>query len=120
MKPHHNPRGPLLDMREYAQRGVALCAGQTPDALGPGADWRFQTALERALERIGEAANRVPKEVQAQFPEIPWSAIIGLRNLLVHAYDNIDPLKLWHVATESVPELLKHLDRVIARMPPFE
>lgn len=110
----------MLDMREAARRVAELTAGRTEDTLGPGGDWRFQSSLERLLEIIGEAANRVPKDVQAQFPQIPWSAIIGMRNILVHAYDSIDPVKLWHAATVSVPELLKHLDQAIAKMPPFE
>lgn len=107
-------------MREAAQRVAELTAGQTEAALGPGGDWRFQASLERLLEIIGEAANRVPKDVQTQFPQIPWPAIIGMRNILVHAYDSIDPAKLWQAATVSVPELLKHLDAAIAQMPPFE
>jgi len=110
----------MLDMREYARRVVELTAGQTEQVLGPDGDWRFQASLERLLEVIGEAANRVPKEVQSQFPQIPWAPIIGMRNILVHAYDSIDPVKLWHAATVSVPELLKHLDAAIAQMPPFE
>ena len=110
----------MLDMREAARRVAELTAGRTEAALGPGGDWRFQASLERLLEIIGEAANRVPKDVQAQFPQIPWSAIIGMRNILVHAYDSIDPAKLWHAATVSVPELLKHLDTAITQMPPFE
>ncbi len=110
----------MLDMREAARRVVELTAGQAEAALGPGGDWRFQTSLERLLEIIGEAANRVPRDVQAQFPQIPWSAIIGMRNILVHAYDSIDPAKLWQAATVSVPELLRHLDAAIAQMPPFE
>jgi uncharacterized protein with HEPN domain len=120
MNLHHNPRGPMLDMREAARRVVELTADQTEGALGPSGDWRFQASLERLLEVIGEAANRIPKDVQAQFPQIPWSAIIGMRNILVHAYDSIDPVKLWHAATVSVPELLEHLDAAIAQMPPLE
>jgi len=69
---------------------------------------------------VGEAANRVPREVQAQHPEIAWPAIIGLRNLLAHGYETIEPQKLWLTATISVPELLHHRDGVIARQPPFE
>jgi len=76
--------------------------------------------LERTLFIVGEAANRVPREVQAQHPEIPWAAIIGLRNLLAHGYETIDAQKLWLTATVSVPEMLRDLDAVIARQPPFE
>jgi uncharacterized protein with HEPN domain len=71
MNPHHNPRGPMLDMREYARRVVELTAGQTEQALAPGGDWRIQANLDRLLEVIGEAANRVPKEIHAQFPQMP-------------------------------------------------
>jgi len=110
----------MLDMREYARRVVELTTAQKPGSFGPGGDWRCQASLERELELIGEAANRVPKEVQARFPEIPWAAIIGMRNILIHGYDSIDPAKLWQAATVSVPELLKHLDRAIDQMPPFE
>ncbi len=110
----------MLDMREYAQRVVELTTGQKPERFGPGGDWRLQASLERMLELIGEAANRVPKEVQARFPEIPRAAIVGMRNVLIHGYDSVDPSKLWHAATVGVPELLKHLERAIAQMPPFE
>jgi len=109
-----------LDMHEAARRVVELAAGQTEGALGPSGDWRLQTSLERLLEIIGEAANRVPKDVQAKFPQIPWSAIIGMRNILVHAYDSVDPAKLWYAATVSMPELLSHLEAAISQMPPFE
>ena len=117
---HHNPRGPLLDMREYGRRVVALTSGLTAESLLGDAGWVTRAALERTLFIVGEAANRVPSEVQAQHPEIPWPAIIGLRNLLAHGYETIDPQKLWLTATLSVPELLHHLDAVIARQPHFE
>lgn len=117
---HHNPRGPLLDMRKYGRRVVALTSGLTAESLLGDAGWVTRAALERTLFIVGEAANRVPREVQAQHPEIPWPAIIGLRNLLAHGYETIEPQKLWLTATISVPELLHHLDAVIARQPPFE
>jgi len=115
---HHNPRGPLLDMQEYAREVVAFSAGRT--AADVATDQMFRRALERSMEIIGEAANRVPREVQDRFPQIPWAAIIGMRNLLAHGYDSIDPRKLWQAATVSVPELLKHLDEAIEKQPPFE
>ena len=110
----------MLEMREYAQRGLELTAGQNPRVLGPGGDWRWQASLERMLELIGEAANRVPKDVQARFPGIPWAALVGMRNILIHAHDSVDPAKLWQAATVNVPELLKHLDGAMAQMPPFD
>jgi uncharacterized protein with HEPN domain len=117
---HHNPRGPLLDMREYGQRVVALTRGLTEQSILGEPGWVTRAALERALFIIGEAANRVPREVQAQHPQVPWAAIIGLRNILAHGYEVIEPQKLWLTATVSVPGLLKQLDAVIEQQPPFE
>ena len=117
---HRNPRGPLLDMREHAQRVAAIMRGRTIRDVTDDRDLMLRPALERLLEIIGEAANRVPREVQDRFPQIPWAAIIGLRNLLAHGYDSIDPQKLWATATVNVPELLRHLDAAIEQQPPFE
>ncbi|MGQ0591835.1 MAG: HepT-like ribonuclease domain-containing protein [Gammaproteobacteria bacterium] len=110
----------MLDMRDYAQRVVDLTAGHTKEDITEERDWPLRLSLERALEIIGEAANRVPRDVQAQFPQIPWAAIIGMRNILIHAYDTIDLLQLWYAATVSVPELLRHLDTAIDRQPSFD
>ena len=108
----------MLDMQAFAGEVVSFVAGHTMAEVGR--DRMFFRALERSLFLVGEAANRVPRDVQAQFPEIPWAAIIGLRNVLAHGYESVSPEKLWHTATVSVPELLKHLDAAIAKQPPFE
>lgn len=84
----------MLDMREYAQRIVDLTAGHTKEDITEEWDWPLRLSLERALEIIGEAANRVPRDVQAQLPQIPWAAIIAMRNILIHGYDTIDLLQL--------------------------
>lgn len=52
-------------------------------------------ALVKALEIIGEAASRVSNHTRGQHPEIAWSAMIGMRNILVHAYGSIDEAELW-------------------------
>ena len=108
----------MLDMKEYALEVVAFSAGRTAD--NAATDQMLRRAIERSMEVIGEAANRVPREVQDLFPQIPWAAIIGMRNLLAHGYDSSDPRKLWQAVTVSVPELLKHLDEAIEKQPPFE
>ncbi len=109
----------MLDMREYALRAVEFTRGTTLDAI-KAEDHCTRMALERALFIVGEAANRVPREVQTQYPQIPWPAMIGLRNVLAHGYEKISPERLWQTATVSVPELLKHLDEAIEQQPPFE
>lgn len=57
---HHNPRGPLLDMREYGGRVVALTRGLTAEALYGDAGWVTRAAVERTLFIVGEAAKLAP------------------------------------------------------------
>lgn len=52
-------------------------------------DIQCQYAVIRAIEVIGEAAGRVSDDFVAQHPEIPWRQIIGMRNRMIHGYDDI-------------------------------
>ena len=86
------------------------CAGGVRDL---DADRLLALALVRLLEIIGEAAGRVAREEQARRPGVPWSAIIGLRNRLIHGYDDIDHDILWQIVTTDLPILVVELSRVL-------
>ena len=66
-------------------------------------------ALVRAVEIVGEAAGKLSGEGRAQMPQVPWSAVIGMRNRLVHAYFDVDRDILWTTVTEAMPSLLAQL-----------
>jgi uncharacterized protein with HEPN domain len=66
-------------------------------------------ALVRAVEIVGEAAVKVSAEGRASVPAVPWSAVISMRNRLVHAYFDIDRDILWTTLTEALPRLLAQL-----------
>ena len=51
----------------------------------------LQTWFLRHLRILGEAARSLPENVRALAPQIPWTKIIGMRNILVHGYFEIDP-----------------------------
>jgi uncharacterized protein with HEPN domain len=70
-------------------------------------------ALVRAIEIIGEAATKLSLETRNAAPQIPWPAIIGMRNRLIHAYFEIDGDILWKAAIEEVPELLPMLEHLL-------
>jgi uncharacterized protein with HEPN domain len=118
MKPKHDPLGPLLDMHDYALRVVTLTQGQSEHSITRDNNWQLQASLERCLELIGEAANRIAPDFQKTHPEIPWAGIIGMRNLLIHGYDSVLPSKLWETATAGIAELLPHLSSLIKSIQP--
>jgi uncharacterized protein with HEPN domain len=68
-----------------------------------------QLAVERLLEVIGESARAMTNRTRAQFPEIPWADVIGLRTLLAHHYHRVDPDQVWTIATHDVPALAERL-----------
>lgn len=78
-------------------------------------DRLIQSAIERQLEIMGEAARRVSKAFQDEHPEIPWRPIIGLRNILAHEYGEIKADRIWLIATRDVAELVPVLEPLIPR-----
>jgi uncharacterized protein with HEPN domain len=59
----------------------------------------------RNLEVIGEAVKRLPLEMRAKSPEVPWQDIAGLRDILIHEYEGLDFAIVWDIAINEVPLL---------------
>jgi uncharacterized protein with HEPN domain len=72
-------------------------------------DRMLRFAVVRAIEIIGEAASQLSEETRVRAPDVPWRAIIGMRNRIIHAYWDIDVEILWKTATEAVPRLVPPL-----------
>jgi uncharacterized protein with HEPN domain len=77
----------------------------------------LRLTVERELEIIGVAANRVSSEFQALHPEIPWARIVAQRNVISHEYGDVKLEWVWRVATERVPELIAQLEPLIPPPP---
>ncbi|MDI7776457.1 HepT-like ribonuclease domain-containing protein [Asticcacaulis sp. EMRT-3] len=54
------------------------------------------------LSMIGEHCKRLPDEIRHRHPDIPWREMTGLRNIVVHGYDNVSPSIIWQTATEGL------------------
>lgn len=62
-------------------------------------------AVERNLEIIGEALNRIPDKIQEKYPEIPWREIIGMRNFVIHQYFQVAQDIEWDIITNELGDL---------------
>lgn len=71
------------------------------------------SAVTRKFEIIGEAANRIPKDIQEKYPEIPWSYMIGMRNKIIHDYDGINIMIVFDSAKEDLAKLLPLLEKIL-------
>lgn len=105
-----DPLLPILDMIEHAREAIALVHGKTRDTVEK--DRILTLALTRLLEVVGEAAARVPPEIRAAHPAVPWSAIVGMRNRLIHAYDDVDFGIFWRILSVDLPDLVPALERI--------
>jgi uncharacterized protein with HEPN domain len=72
------------------------------------------------LQIIGEAARALPEEVRAMAPDIEWAKIIGMRNVLVHGYFDIDLDIVWNAAERDVPALKPLVERLLKRLEELE
>lgn len=101
----------LRDMREYALAAVETFRNATADALQN--DRTVDSALRYQVMTVGEAANRVSAEFQAQHPEIPWRQVVGMRNLLAHGYDEVVRERLHVTVAVQIPRLIQQLNAVL-------
>lgn len=62
-------------------------------------------AVCRNLEIMGEAAKHIAPSIKSRHPEVEWQKIAGLRDILIHAYFEIDLRIVWDIIQNKLPSL---------------
>lgn len=83
----------IKDMLDAATAALESVHGRKPVTMGEDHIWAL--GIVKCLEIIGEAAARISDEFKSTHTAVPWRAIIGMRNRLVHAYFEIDYGLIW-------------------------
>ena len=104
----------LEDILDACERVHEYVAGISYEELI--ADRMRFDAIVRNLELMGEAVRMLPQKVLDAMPELPWREIIGMRNILIHAYFGIDAEVVWSVATEELGPLYEAVQEYLERM----
>lgn len=69
-------------------------------------------AIERNLEIIGEATNRIVKK-NPKFELEDAKSIVGLRNFIIHSYDNITDETIWAIIVNHLPKLKTNIENLL-------
>ena len=99
---------PLLDMLKAARLAVEFREGMEKRAFLY--DPKTQSAVLHQLLILGEAGKRLSQEFREQHKEIPWKKIVGMRDKLIHEYDDVDLDEVWKTVRSDVPRLIKQLE----------
>ncbi|MBW4540926.1 MAG: DUF86 domain-containing protein [Myxacorys chilensis ATA2-1-KO14] len=77
----------------------------------------IQSAVERQLEILGEAAGRVSEAFRQTHPALDWRRTVGLRNIIIHRYDEIQQDIIWNIITTELANLLAQLEPLLPPLP---
>lgn len=73
----------------------------------------IQTWFTQNLQVIGEASRSLSSAIKNQYPAIPWTNMIGMRNILTHNYFEIDLDIVWAVAEQELPSLKQSIKAIL-------
>ena len=101
----------VRDMTGFCEKVLSYTGGM--DQSGFVDNRLVYDATLRNIELIGEAASRIPEHVRQAHSEIPWRAIIGARNRIIHFYLGVDDDMVRSIIVEDIPVLLPRLRRLL-------
>jgi uncharacterized protein with HEPN domain len=100
----------FLDVVNFARRIVELTSMWTYESFE--SDELKQLSVLHLFTLLGESVRRLPDDFQLAHPGIPWARIVGMRNKLIHDYDDVDLELVWTTAMDVVPGFLATMEAI--------
>jgi uncharacterized protein with HEPN domain len=95
----------LIDISNAAQLALSFTENLTQAEFE--VDLKTQSAVLYQIAIIGEAVKRLSLDFRAQYPSVPWSAIAGMRDKLIHDYEGVEISRVWLTLQTNIPDLLR-------------
>ena len=103
----------LQQIVEVCDKAVELRNSMTWEEFR--SDWRKQMLGERLVEVLGEAVKRLPNDLRARHPQLPWDKIAGTRDYIAHGYDRVDYDVIWGVLDVEAAKLKASVRAILAK-----
>lgn len=104
----------LRDILENMERAVRFVGELDYEEFK--SDEKTFYAVIRCIEIIGEASKNLPDTVKKQHPGIPWRDMAGMRDKTIHSYFGVNPIRVWQVVKEDLPELKPDIMKALKGM----
>ncbi|MGE0601586.1 MAG: DUF86 domain-containing protein [Dehalococcoidia bacterium] len=104
----------LLDIRHAAR--LILSATVEIEEEEFLSDWLVRSAVERQLAILGGAVKRLSPSFRTANGGVDWRGWAGLRDVVVHAYDAVEPDQIWQIVRTDLPTLLEIIEPFLRDM----
>ncbi len=104
----------IADLIEACRQIIAFTYPIEESAFYQNAETRFATLYQILV--LGEGVKRLSSGIRDQHPDVPWQDIAGMRDRLIHAYDDVNLGEVWRTSRSDVPPLLERLQKIAAEL----
>ena len=101
----------LADILEAIDKIVLYTKGLSPEQFE--VDKKTVDAVLRNFEVIGEAAGNISEDTRKMAPDLPWPAVISMRNSLIHEYFGADMIEVWKTIQDDLPILRVAVEQIL-------
>lgn len=101
----------VLDIYQAAQDVIEFKGEMSRDEFLK--DKKTQSSILHKLLVIGEATKRLSQAYRDEHDHLPWRPMAGMRDRLIHGYNNVDLEEVWNTATRDIPALLLDLEPLV-------
>lgn len=104
----------LCDIVDSAEKILEYLDGMEKDRFE--LDTQRQDAVIRRFEIIGEASRSLGEKFRAEYEQIPWKRMVGLRNILIHEYDEVELEEVWKIyESGELQGLIEEVEKIVEK-----
>jgi uncharacterized protein with HEPN domain len=106
-----DPRVYLDDILDAMNKAEMFVEGMSYEQFEN--DLRTHYAVTRALEIVGEATRRLADSFRERYPDVPWRDMAGMRDRIIHGYDNVKLRIVWDVVKRDIPQVRPLIEQIL-------